>query len=648
MKIREILLYSHEGELRQLKFSLYGLNIITGSSSTGKSALSEIVEYCMGRSSFNVPEGTIRDKVAWYAVIFHFDGEEILIAKPAPDRSAASCSRAMIRRGATVEVPAFDELSQNADDATVESLLSEVLGIPENKTEVPLEQSRQSFAANIKHTFYYLFQKQGLIANKDQLFYRQNEDHIPQAIKDTFPILMGVTSDDRYEIETRLRNAKRELKLLKKQFADSTEFTEQLNVRALGLLTEAQQVGIIAKEANPDTTEGILEVLKAVDNWKPAEVPEEEVGKIVSIEREIDQLRKDRRSVEESLRATKQFTERESGFSDEANEQKSRLTSIRALPRHKQTGEWQWPFAEENLQMDGAISDALLGELQSLDDELEAVTGERPKMEKLLRELELEREKLNNQFRIKQEELAAAIAANEKIAEMGNRNAAAARSVGRISLFLESYTPDRTLEELEARVRDKEKGVRALEDDAGADDSDERLESVLNIISNRMGKYSKDLETEFADCPIRFDLSKLTVVIDREDRPILMRNTGGGSNHLAYHLSTLLAIHHYAFKHNRPIPSFLMLDQPTQVYFPSEEKYKASSGSVEDTERDGDLEKVRSLFEMLYHFSAEECPGFQIIVSEHANMSDEWFQNALVEQPWTKPPALIPEEWETL
>ncbi len=37
--------------------------------------------------------------------------------------------------------------------------------------------------------------------------------------------------------------------------------------------------------------------------------------------------------------------------------------------------------------------------------------------------------------------------------------------------------------------------------------------------------------------------------------------------------------------------------------------------------------------------------GFQLIVTEHANLRDQWFQDSLVEQPWTKPPALVPEDW---
>src|SRR5690606_38645561 len=148
-------------------FNVNGLNIITGRSSTGKSALSEIIEYCMGRSSFNVPEGVIRDKVSWFAVIYQFSSEEVLIAKPAPSKGYSSCSTVMLRRGNNLEAPAYQELTVNTDDDTVVALLSRLLGIPENRTEVALDHSRSSFDTNIKHPYYYLFQKQSLVANKD-------------------------------------------------------------------------------------------------------------------------------------------------------------------------------------------------------------------------------------------------------------------------------------------------------------------------------------------------------------------------------------------------------------------------------------------------------------------------------------------------
>lgn len=158
MKISSIHVYSHDGQRRDLKFKVDGLNVITGRSSTGKSALSDIIEYCMGRSTFNVPEGIIRDKVSWFAVIYQLPGVQVMIAKPTPPTGGVSCSTAMVRYGDQVVALPFGELAVNADDDTVTSLLSRLIGIPENRTDVDAEHSRVSFDANIKHTYYYMFQ----------------------------------------------------------------------------------------------------------------------------------------------------------------------------------------------------------------------------------------------------------------------------------------------------------------------------------------------------------------------------------------------------------------------------------------------------------------------------------------------------------
>ena len=69
-----------------------------------------------------------------------------------------------------------------------------------------------------------------------------------------------------------------------------------------------------------------------------------------------------------------------------------------------------------------------------------------------------------------------------------------------------------------------------------------------------------------------------------------MSRTEGGENHLAYHLSALLALHLFAVKNNRPIPQFLLTDQPIQVYFPSEQVYEEADGSIQKTEADADAD----------------------------------------------------------
>jgi len=597
----------------------------------------------MGRSTFNIPEGVIRDRVAWFTVIYQFNGEQVLIAKPTPSHGRASCSMAMVRRGAQLSVPVFAELAVNDDDDGVETLLSRLLGIPENVTDVPLSSSRESYQANIKHTHYYLFQKQGIIANKDQLFYRQNEQFQPQAIKDTLPILLGISSRDKYELESRLRGVQRDIRLNGKQLEQARTAVATSDEKALGLLSEARAVGIPLPDVGE--TGSWIEVLRSVLAWKPASVPEDDGLRVTAIENDLVSLREQRREIQQRIDAAIQYVKRSEGFETEAWEQKDRLTSIKLLPKDPTTGEWQWPFAEANLGMETPLAAALIAELESLEREMAAVVGERPALDEYLAGQRQEIQDIGDQIRNKEVELSAAIASSEIIAQMGNRNNAASRVVGRVSLFLEGLVPNEELVRLEREDRRLKAKADDLERQIGADDSRERLVSTLNSIAMHMSGYISALGGEFGQFPARLDLQNLTVAIDRPGRPIYMPRTGGGENHLAYHLAALLALHRYAANNNQPIPRFLLIDQPTQVYFPSEAVYKAADGSVETTETDADLEAVRRLFELLRRFTEEHAPGFQLIVTEHANLRDEWFQTALVERPWTKPPALVPEDW---
>ncbi|MGF6489649.1 DUF3732 domain-containing protein [Pseudomonas frederiksbergensis] len=645
MKISSIHVYSHDGQRRDLKFKVDGLNVITGRSSTGKSALSDIIEYCMGRSTFNVPEGIIRDKVSWFAVIYQLPGVQVMIAKPTPPTGGVSCSTAMVRYGDQVVALPFDELAVNADDDTVTSLLSRLIGIPENRTDVDAEHSRVSFDANIKHTYYYMFQKQGLVANKDQLFYRQNEQFQPQAIRDTLPILLGVSTNERFEHEAKLRIAKRDLRLQAKLLSEAQQTLDTFQLKAISLYSEAKAVGIISTNATPSGENGLIMALREAAQWIPLKRVVDDGDRVTKLEAELANLRKTRREIKSRIDAGKQFEKRAGGFSNEASQHIDRLASIKSLPKNVATGEWQWPFCESNLAMDTPIAASLLQELASLEEEMNVVAGQRPKLQAYLTTEEESHQKISDQIAEKDAELSAAIAANVALASAEARTTAAAVVVGRISWFLEQLIPDADLSNLRAEHQRRELRVKDLESAIGSDDSDDRLTSILNNISAQMSRYITRFGAEFSDYPARFDLKQLTVVFDKTERPVPMARTGGGENHLAYHLSALLALHWFAAKSNRPLPRFLMIDQPTQVYFPSEKVYHEADGSVQMTEADADMVSVRRLFELLLKFTQDEVPGFQIIITEHANLRDKWFQDALVEDPWTKPPALVPEEW---
>lgn len=638
-------MYSHNGESRCVNFRLNGLNVITGRSSTGKSVLSDIVEYCMGRSTCNIPEGVIRDKVSWYSVTFVFDRTEVLIAKPAPKANYNSCSSAMIRRGSNLEIPKFEDLKPNNSDDGVVKLLTDLIGIPENKTAVAEHHSRNSFKANIKHSFYYLFQKQSLVANKDQLFYRQNEAQQIQVIRDTLPILLAGLMDNTYELKSKIRELKRDLVIIRKKIEKAKDVKELFEEKGLALISEAAALGMISESHFSETGSNILKTLNHIMEWQSRGAMQAKDNSIRGAERDLRNLRKKKIALEEKLEAALDFSETLNDCSAELGEQVGRLASINALPRNKSTGEWQWPFSPENLQLDSPVAQVLLNELSDLELEMNAIASEKPNLEKYIVELKSDIQKISEKLDLKEATLSANIEANELINATNSFQLAASRVAGRVSMFIEDVNESANASKQVFEEQMLARKVESLEKRLRSVDNSELLTSALNLVASFMPKFADALDAEFKDFPFRLDITKMTVVIDRPERPVPMNRTGGGENHLAYHLAALLSIHKYARLKNRPIPSFLMIDQPTQVYFPSEKIYKEVDGSPEKTMKDADIERVRSLFKLLYDFCEDDCPNFQVIVTEHANLNDSWFQKCLVEEPWTKPPALIPENW---
>ena len=645
MKIHTISIYSKDGRRRDLSFHLDGLNVITGKRSTGKSAISTIIEFCMGRSSFHVPEGIIRDSVSWYLVIFQFPNSQVLVAKPTPRDGYNSSSVAMLKIGSNIDIPTYSELEVNADDDTIVRTLSAEIGIMENETVVPIESSRDRITANIKHCFYYLFQKQILVSSSEQLFYRQNEEAQPQTIKDTLPVLLGTNSDEQFALENSLRIAKRQLKLIEKQIADSIEVNSTFMERGIGLVSEAIEVGLLQGNTSIVDEIELNVVLNRALQWKPQSDLYEESTRIPELESLVTSLREQRRAIDAKIASSENFLKQSSGFAREVTEQVDRLQSIKLLPQNPITGEWQWPFAPKDLGMSTSVAEALVSEIRSLELQMRAVDGSKPSLEKYIAGLKSESQTVKEKIKSAEAELSSLVEANEAIIELKSRENTAAKVLGRISYFMETVRSIRDLSPLEQERTRIAAEIARIEDEIGQVARDDRLQSALNYISMKLTEYVRQLDGEFKEFPFRFSLSQLTVVIDRPDRPVTMNRTGGGANHLAYHIAALLALHNFASMNSRPIPRFIVLDQPSQVYFPSIELYKDNDGSIQKTSSDSDMAEVHRLFEFLHNFAQIETPGFQIIVTEHANLEDRWFQDALIEPPWRKPPALVPVEW---
>ena len=166
------------------------------------------------------------------------------------------------------------------------------------------------------------------------------------------------------------------------------------------------------------------------------------------------------------------------------------------------------------------------------------------------------------------------------------------------------------------------------------------MDTFLDLIGQKMTEYSNRLDLEHKGSSLRLDIKKLSVVANTEDGPIPLNRMGSGENWVGYHVLAHLALHWWFRCRSRPVPAFLILDQPTQAYYPPD----TQDGSLEEIEFDEDRTAVLSLFRLMFDACQEINAPFQLIVLDHAHLREPWFEDAIVEE-WRGDNALVPYDW---
>lgn len=118
---------------------------------------------------------------------------------------------------------------------------------------------------------------------------------------------------------------------------------------------------------------------------------------------------------------------------------------------------------------------------------------------------------------------------------------------------------------------------------------------------------------------------------------------------MGYHLSTMFALHeHFLSLPHNFVPSFILIDQPSQVYFPRDiihapEEIKTCEELSTTTE---DFNQTRKIFESAPDFITRTKGEFQISTVEHApELTREEIPNIHLAGEWRKDKALVLIEW---
>ena len=277
----------------------------------------------------------------------------------------------------------------------------------------------------------------------------------------------------------------------------------------------------------------------------------------------------------------------------------------------------------------------LIGAIKKLEDRLQNVSKERPQIRGYIDKLKEKKQQLEEEARKIQIAINAIYSENNEALKLKDLNARKGRVIGRISLWLETVRISEDIGSIKEDLIKIQEKLAVVERKLSESDIESRKQSIASRLAVDMTKWAKEMDLEHCEYPYRLDFNKLTVLVDKE-RPVPLNQLGSGSNWLGCHLIALFALHGYFRKNEAPVPAFLFIDQPSQVYFPPETEHT-----------DVDSKEVRDIYNFIFNRVNELGGDMQVIIVDHADINTPEFQNLVIEK-WWDGTKLVPIDWEEL
>jgi hypothetical protein len=639
MQIRELVLYGLGGEARRLSFRLGALNVIAGGSGTGKSAIIDIVEYCLGSKGCSIPARVIRDYVRWYALLIQIGDGQVFVARAVPVPPKSTNSDIYIEVGQSLAVPPMEKLVANTNPDALNDQLSRLIGIGPNLHTPPEGQSREPLKATLRHAKAFAFQNQDEIASKDHLFHGQHDHWVEQAMRDSLPYFLGAVPEDRLRSQQELREATRRLRQLERRLEEAEAVRGADASRAAGLMREAQAVGLIEEGDLPQEANEMLDALREVRFTTSDQQHADRGGRIRELRQQRAGLQQDYDRVQREIADAEEFAAEGDGFVAAATEQRLRLESL-DLFAGAGDDVARCPLCRSDVADQLPRAAQVQRAIENLRGHVRAVGSERPDLREFIASKEAERTRLEEQLRVNRDALQGLQAQDSRLRLEHGRDLERMRVVGKVEMFLEGVTAAADDSELRRQTEEARRAADELRGKTQDDEAEAILESALSRIGQQVSRWCEELKLEYGPFPLRLDLPKLTLIADTDRGPVQLQNMGSSHNRLWCHLAVYFALHKWFIDHDRPVPRFLILDQPAAGYYPADKDAKGALDVLDDSDR----EWVTRLFAWIAQRVSESKGRLQVIVTDHAEVNAPWFADAVVER-WRAGKALVPAEW---
>ena len=551
-----------------------GVNIITGDSKTGKSALVEIIDYCLCSSRSTVPKGKITEFTELFCLTLVIQNNCYVVARQSTDAGG--------KMYLSIEAEDFNPNSLNLlyfnnkslqSPKEVQDELENALGLKVSNMQTEDIVGKPE-KASLRNMVSYLFQHQNLMASKFALFYRFSDFYKRKAVIQQFPIFSGLVEQEYYSKLLRLNELKARLNKLRKNDESNKVASEKIRSSLRPLLEEY----FALLNLSFDNTSSLSKMLKIVNSLptfddSPLFNDQGIMNHYHELCSELDNYRDQEHEVSVQI-------------SDIERANKAGTSFIEALDELQEKTKISSPEEETNYicPLCGNICEDIKNTDQDilnasswLENELEITSKYTTDFSEEIRKLSIIKDKIVENIKLTYGRIKDIERNYIKSKELLSKKEQVEYAKVKIYLYVEMIN-NGVFKNVSLDIEELQTKISKLESEIAKFDLETEMQKAQIFISKNMNRLalSLDFEDEYKPINLNFGLTDETFDIyhhHNHREKIYLYEMGSGANWVSCHIALFLSLLRYFCKNPKaPMLTTMFFDQPSQVYFPQPER----------------------------------------------------------------------------
>ena len=599
----EIKLWFTENKTRSFHFKPNKVNVITGDSSTGKTNLWNIIDYCLLSDKVNIAS-TINKKVSWFGITFSINGKNMSIARRTPENDTASSD---IYYANQLEFPA-NNIERNISIPELRKILDKEFYITDDVKKVfSWKQGRNTASLNYRHFLLFNALTENIIGSQhtyfDTVFFdmKDYEKNIPLI----FDLAIGASNLDNHTIRKKIKDISYEITKLKKRQSQNKQGASDYKELITKLFIKLISLGIIENTEYQFSTDEMFNQIQSIIN-RFTNIPENSIS-----DNELEDLLKKETDIKVQLNTLNKYQNEYKRYVNTLNKYADSLMPIE--------------FLKKNLSDEILYTSETQPFIQLLETSLKDIKNNIEKSE------------------------ATPIQVEDDIAALKINLAKISKKIADIRKLKEDYqiTPDKLLSigeikyELECFIQNKKKGMiietgkidELITEKKALEKKAENIEQTKLTLKQNLNHEIQQIYNQittissYKGYKIIFDDTNMNIKLQPPEELFPLENVGSKSNYMFMHLCFYLGLHSHminvekTYNTNSYVPRFLFIDQPSIPY------YVGNDTKI----KNNDKENLMNAFLIINDFISKinnSGTEFQIIMVEHAPKS-YWEDNEL-------------------